>query len=366
MTSSHKHWWLSAKATPYRLPTDACRVTDNKCTTTSCSDKGKCNNMKINDLYVPPPKRTEEIASTTTKAQETLIVNAKIMLYDTRQHHYIKALIDSGCTTSAIDKDFVEKNKINTKKVANPMPVYNADGTRNRGGDITDYVELYLDIKGHQERISLMVTNIRSHTIFLGHEWLQRHNPAIDWEERKVEFIRCPKDCGKELEPIVGKEERLYYFHADSWFKRLEEEEVWINYVTGTKGNISTNIAAAAEAKKKHKDWQEVIPPCYHQFERVFTKDEFGELPQRRPWDHAIELTPDFKPVDTKIYGLNLDEQRELNLFIEEHIKSGRIREFKTRIREIEFQIKDSGTNGLKAVTKPVLGGSHRVNQLAA
>jgi len=99
-----------------RLPTDACRVTDNKCTTTSCSDKGKCNNMKINDLYVPPPKRTEEIASTTTKAQETLTVNAKIMLYDTRQHHYIKALIDSGCTTSAINKEFVEKNRIVRKR----------------------------------------------------------------------------------------------------------------------------------------------------------------------------------------------------------------------------------------------------------
>ena len=36
------------------------------------------------------------------------------------------------------------------------------------------------------------------------------------------------------------------------------------------------------------------------------------------------------------------------------------------RIREIEFQIKDGGTNGLKVVNKPVLGGSHRVHQLGA
>ena len=34
----------------------------------------------------------------------------------------------------------------------------------------------------------------------------------------------------------------------------------------------------------------------------VFNKQGFDLLPERRPWDHAIELTPGSKPVDCKVY----------------------------------------------------------------
>jgi hypothetical protein len=84
------------------------------------------------------------------KHREQMTIKATIMLYDTHQHHTdVTTLIDSGCTTSAINDAFVIQHKIKTTPVANPMPVYNADGTRNSNGDITHYVTLNLDIKGH-------------------------------------------------------------------------------------------------------------------------------------------------------------------------------------------------------------------------
>jgi hypothetical protein len=52
------------------------------------------------------------------------------------------ALLDSGCTGSCIDKEFVRKNNIQTKKVPLPIPVYNADGSLNKGGPITEFVEV--------------------------------------------------------------------------------------------------------------------------------------------------------------------------------------------------------------------------------
>ena len=57
----------------------------------------------------------------------------------------------------------------------------------------------------------------------------------------------------------------------------------------------------------------------------VFNKEEFDELPERRPWDHAIELVPGAKPVDCKVYPLNLKEQKALDEFLEENLRSGRI-----------------------------------------
>ena len=48
-----------------------------------------------------------------------------------------EALVDSGATTSFINKSFVEKNNLVTIKLANPYEVKNADGTINKAGQIT-------------------------------------------------------------------------------------------------------------------------------------------------------------------------------------------------------------------------------------
>ncbi len=54
----------------------------------------------------------------------------------------MKGLLDSGCTSSAINRSFVNEHQLETRKVLVPIPIYNANGTRNAGRDITDFVEL--------------------------------------------------------------------------------------------------------------------------------------------------------------------------------------------------------------------------------
>jgi phosphoglycolate phosphatase-like HAD superfamily hydrolase len=338
-----------------RSTTDACCSTGKKTTSSSrCTNisplgstlkdhdhtdrqggvAAKIAPVQINDIYVPPHRRTEEIASTEVyQRKEQLQVGATIMLYDTRNHHNVQALIDSGCTSSAISREFVVKHKINTTPIPHPVPVYNADGTRNQDGDIKEYVELSLDVKGHRERINLMVTGLKHHHIFLGMDWLTRHNPDIDWITRKLQFTRCPKDCEKEFQEPIRDNERMYYIDTEAWLQQRAEH---IRLTT----NISTDLAARAEAKKKHKDWEEVIPPFYHQFEKVFTREEFDELPPKRPWDHAIELIPGAKPADCKIYPLSLSEQKELETFLDEHLATGRIRVSKSPMASPFFFVK--------------------------
>ncbi len=51
-------------------------------------------------------------------------------------------LVDSGCTSSAINWAFVKKHNIPTHATTAPIPVNNADGTRNQGGSITQYTEI--------------------------------------------------------------------------------------------------------------------------------------------------------------------------------------------------------------------------------
>ncbi len=82
----------------------------------------------------------------------------------------------------------MEQHNIPTHATAAPIPVYNADGTRNQGGSITKYTEILLKIGDHSEQIDLAVTDLGEKQIFLGHDWLARHNPIINWKTGGLTF----------------------------------------------------------------------------------------------------------------------------------------------------------------------------------
>ncbi|KIJ06944.1 hypothetical protein PAXINDRAFT_28783, partial [Paxillus involutus ATCC 200175] len=69
-------------------------------------------------------------------------------------------LVDSGCTGSSIDSGFVRAKGLNAQPLPRPIPVYNADGTLNKGGSITHFVTLQMTIGKHSERITFGVTDL--------------------------------------------------------------------------------------------------------------------------------------------------------------------------------------------------------------
>ena len=68
-----------------------------------------------------------------------------------------------------------------------------------------------------------------------------------------------------------------------------------------------------------------MLPPHYLEYREVFEKKDFDTLPERRPWDHVIEMTPDFKPTDCKVYPLTGDKQKALKEFLDENLRTKRI-----------------------------------------
>jgi hypothetical protein len=114
---------------------------------------------------------------------------------DTNIKRASKALLDSGCEGSCIDTKAVEKYQLPVSKLHHPIPVYNADGSRNLAGSVTGFVTIQIRIGAHIERIDLGVTNLGTSEIFLGHDWLKKHNPSIDWRDGSLQFDRCPTVC---------------------------------------------------------------------------------------------------------------------------------------------------------------------------
>ena len=57
----------------------------------------------------------------------------------------------------------------------------------------------------------------------------------------------------------------------------------------------------------------------------MFSKESFDELPASKLRDHAIELTSDATLKSCKVYPLSVSKQKELDEFLKENLKSGRI-----------------------------------------
>ena len=45
-------------------------------------------------------------------------------------------------------------------------------------------MDVILQVDGHMERTTFVVTNLGKQDIILGFTWLQEHNPEIDWQTR--------------------------------------------------------------------------------------------------------------------------------------------------------------------------------------
>jgi len=112
----------------------------------------------------------------------------------------VKALVDSGCTHIGIDKQLVKDKRIQTRPINFSFEVFNADGTKN--GEVTKVAPLEVEINGHKETLDAAVTDLDGTDMFLGHDWLVKHNLEVNWKNGIIKFARCPGDCTIKHEDI--------------------------------------------------------------------------------------------------------------------------------------------------------------------
>ena len=101
--------------------------------------------------------------------------------------------------------------------------------------------------------------------------------------------------------------------------------------------NVSQRLG---EAFHKRSDAPVNIPAHIRDFWEVFVKESFDTLPERKEWDHAIELEPGAKLTNCKVYPLSPSEQVELDAFLKDNLATGRIRPSKSPMASPVFFIK--------------------------
>jgi hypothetical protein len=83
-----------------------------------------------------------------------------------------------------------------------------------------------------------------------------------------------------------------------------------------------------------------ISPPHLCNFQSVFSKESFDDLPESKLWDHAVELVADATPKSCKVYPLATSEQSELDAFLKENLESCQIRPSKLPMASPVFFIK--------------------------
>src|SRR6266540_3906009 len=247
------------------------------------------------------------------------------------------ALVDSGATGIFIDRVFAKEHNFRIRNLWKEIAVMNVDGTKNQDGSIREYVTANLEVKGRQKDI-------------LGYPWLVEANPKINWREQtfswweetpKVNIYEIVLEIQRQVEEDLydlddelviafvqgkpGNEHEL----TDEWIERqfdplviqsvtFEEKstnttEQWIQDKM-TKLQYLKNIEREQKRGKKPED---LVPKEFHDFlSTVFSERPIGTLPTRKPYDHAIDLKPDLKPVIQKPFCLDQKQNEAVRTFI--------------------------------------------------
>jgi len=76
----------------------------------------------------------------------------------------------------------------------------------------------------------------------------------------------------------------------------------------------------------------EDLPDYICPFTHLFNKKKFEKLPDRREWDHKINLMEDApKELNAKAYAMTIKEEKVLNQWLDKQLKAGLIKESKSR-----------------------------------
>ena len=113
-----------------------------------------------------------------------------------------------------------------------------------------------IEINKHKKRIDVVVTDLNSTDMFLGYDWLVKHNPEVDWNKGTIQFTQCPRICKMN--------------HQD------------ISFIPRNQRTIATDNKRQQEIGKELDPMNPEDLPDYIQFfTHLFNKKKFEKLPER-------------------------------------------------------------------------------------
>jgi transposase InsO family protein len=236
-----------------------------------------------------------------------------------------KILVDSGAEGLAyIDLEFASRLGLSLERLETPMEVLGVDGQPLAYGNVEYLTSSYnLNLGKHIESIRFHVIKSPTNPIILGFDWLELHNPMIDWKSGAIEFSRCkciPNENGEN-----GNIPEVKIMNSEAFKKMVVKEKASIYLAligqSPTRAQANVSVCSLAQTDRSEEHW------IIGKFPGVFSENEFPDLPPHRQGvDLSIDLLPGKEAPFGPIYSLSLTEEKALREYIEKATKSGIIR----------------------------------------
>ena len=81
--------------------------------------------------------------------------------------------------------------KLGTQKLPQACKIWNIDGSLNKGGLLTNYIDLEVQTKNERKLMRFLVTDL-GEDIILGYPWLTMFEPPITWGTATIDVSSLP------------------------------------------------------------------------------------------------------------------------------------------------------------------------------
>jgi len=189
-------------------------------------------------------------------------------------------------------------------------------------------VDLLVNNNGKKASHAFFIANIGQDDFILGYPFFEASNPSVDWSGGLIEGFMTISSINADTWRPSHKEAKRRE-STPAWVRSIpgweKGDEIWLQTCVA-KTTVAQQLAKAATDKKKCT-WQEIVPERYHRHGKVFSEKASERFPDRRPWDHAIELKEDAPTsINCRVYPLSPKEKEEQREFLSQNLRLQRIR----------------------------------------
>ena len=101
-------------------------------------------------------------------------------------------LVDSGAMDNFIHPRLIRRLALGTQKLERSRKIWNIDGTNNKAGRITDYMDLSIQTGKKQNKMRFLVTDLGHEDLILGYPWLAMFELKFSWADSTIEVENLP------------------------------------------------------------------------------------------------------------------------------------------------------------------------------
>jgi len=246
----------------------------------------------------------------------------------------LSVLIDIDATGYAfIDDSFAQRHSLPCFPLSEICTLQGFDDQPAVSDPITHYALVKLRVPSEElEETLFYVTQLPQFPVVLGLPWLKSHKAIIDLRHNQLTFEPqanpepVPETLSSTSIPAVSvpapptsspPKHLEVYAIGSAPFLRLARKKNHDLFA------ISMRDIDKALKITPSVDPATLLPPEYHDFLDVFSRELADTLPERRPYDHKIQLQKGKTSTFGPLYDMSQDELRVLKKYLEDNLTKG-------------------------------------------